>query len=200
MVKKRRGKFIVVDGCDGSGKTTVLEGLRNKFKQENTLITKEPGGTVFADKIRELILSDDAKNTDSLTMFNLFWASRSEHMNNKVIPALQKGIDVITDRFDSATFAYQIYGEKRKKLEDLFWQTRKLALGKFEPDLYIFLDLPPKETMRRIKRRGGKQNHFDKRAEEYHKRVRSGIKIFAKKVPSVIIDATKPREGVLEDA
>ncbi len=194
-----KGKLIVIDGCDGAGKTTVIESLKKILPKEKFSFTKEPGGTIFADKIRKLILSDEAKQTNPLTMFCLFWASRSEHLKNKIIPRISAGENVITDRFDSATYAYQIFGEKKRNWEKIFWEIRKLTLQSFKPDLYIFLDLPVEETLRRISERGGKQTHFDKRAGDYHRRVRAGLKKFAKQVPAVIIDATASKEKVLAD-
>ena len=190
-----RGKFIVVDGCEGAGKTTLLKALSEKSQPEKILITHEPGGTLFADKIRAVILSEEAKEAGAETQFCLMWAARAEHLKHKIIPALEKGITVISDRFDSSTFAYQIHGQKAKHLERLFWQTREISLRECKPDLYIFLDVEPKVGLTRIaknKKRGKLLDHFEKRSLDFHRRVRAGYKEFLKTVPHCIVNANRP--------
>src|SRR3989338_3519116 len=158
-----KGKFIVIDGGEGSGKTTILKWFAETPVGKKFLITHEPGGTDFADKIRTLVLSKEAARAPAETQFGLMWAARAEHLKHKIIPALKKGVNVISDRFDSSTFAYQIYGQEAKHLEKIFWQTREVFLRERKPDLYIFLDVEPEVGLERVAKRKEKQTHFDER-------------------------------------
>ena len=186
----------MIDGCEGAGKTAVLKWFAETPFGKKFLITHEPGGTEFADKIRALVLSKEAKEAGAETQFCLMWAARAEHLKKKIIPALAKGVNVISDRFDSSTFAYQIYGQEAKHLEKLFWLTREVFLRERKPDLYIFLDVEPKVGLKRVAKRKEKQTHFEKRPLVFHRRVREGYKEFFKTVPHVVIDATRPLEAV----
>lgn len=217
----KRGKFIVIDGGEGSGKTTILKWFAETPFGKKFLITHEPGGTEFADKIRALVLSKEAKEAGAETQFCLMWAARAEHLKKKIIPALAKGVSVISDRFDSSTYAYQIYpvreystvlpqgalrefsngvyGQKAKHLEKLFWQTREVFLRERKPDFYIFLDVEPKVGLQRVAGRKETKTHFDERKLDFHKRVRAGFLEFLKYVPRKIIDANQPIESVKTD-
>lgn len=194
-----RGKFIIIDGGEGSGKTTMIRALKDLFPNEDILVTHEPGGTPFADKIRELALSKEAADAGSETQFGLMWAARAEHLHRKIIPVLSAGTNVVCDRFDSSTFAYQIYGQENEQLKNLFWDTRKVYLGNFVPDIYIFMDVEPKTGLLRVKRRKEEKTHFDNRELDFHKRVRKGFFEFFKKVPHAVIDANQETEGVKSD-
>ena len=195
----KRGKFIVIDGGEGSGKTTILKWFAETPVGKNFLITHEPGGTNFADKIRALILSKEAKDAGAETQFGLMWAARAEHLKKKIIPALAKGVNVISDRFDSSTFAYQIYGQEAKHLERLFWQTREVFLRERKPDFYIFLDVKPEVGLARVASRKEKKAHFDERRLDFHRRVRTGFLEFLKNVPHKIIDANQSMKAVQDD-
>jgi dTMP kinase len=195
----RRGLFIVVDGGEGAGKTTVLKSFIEATPPGKFIMTHEPGGTPFADKIRELILSKDAAESGAETMFGLMWAARAEHLKNKIIPALERGVTVICDRFDSSTYAYQIVAQKSPRLKKLFWEMRKAYLRGVEPDLYIFFDVEPKIGLARVAERKGEKTHFDNRKLAFHQAVRKGFREFLKYVPHKIIDANKPLEEVKSD-
>ena len=195
----KRGKFIVIDGGEGSGKTTILKWFAETPVGKKFLITHEPGGTEFADKIRALVLSQEAKEAGAETQFCLMWAARADHLKNKIIPALAKGVSVISDRFDSSTFAYQIYGQEARHLEKLFWRTREVFLRERKPDLYIFLNVEPEVGLKRVAGRKEAKTHFDERALAFHQRVRAGFLGFLKNVPHKIIDANQPLEAVKID-
>lgn len=195
----KRGKFIVIDGGEGAGKTTLIKALAKRFSAKKILLTHEPGGTEFADKIRGLVLSKEAKEAGAETQFGLMWAARAEHLKHKIIPALAKGITVVSDRFDSSTFAYQIYGQEAKHLEKLFWRTREIFLRECKPDLYIFLDVLPEVGLKRVTGRKEAKTHFDERALAFHQRVRAGFLGFLKNVPHKAIDANRNLEIVQSD-
>ena len=194
-----KGKFIVIDGGEGSGKTTILKWFAETPFGKKFLITHEPGGTKFADKIRALALSEEATRAPAETQFGLMWAARAEHLKNKIIPALAKGVNVISDRFDSSTFAYQIYGQEAKHLGKLFWQTREVFLRQQKPDLYIFLDVEPEVGLKRVAGRKETKTHFDERRLDFHRRVRAGFLGFFKNVPHKIIDANQSMKAVQDD-
>jgi dTMP kinase len=194
---KAKGIFIVVDGGEGSGKSTLMKAAATAFPK--AVLTREPGGTPYAEEIRNLILGDSAKEADDNTLFSLFWAARAEHMKTKIKPALTKGKLVISDRFDCTTYAYQIAGRKQYQLENLFFDVREHFLGTFTPDLYIFLDLDPKVGMDRKRKGNAEWNHLDKRKIDFYKNVRKGYKKLATKVPAVFIDASRRLEDVQDE-
>ncbi len=175
--KDKKGFFVVVDGPDGAGKTSVAKEVVKRLGW-SAIYSKEPGGTPFSDKLREIILSEDAKLTDAKTQFALFWSARRDHLVNKVLPALDKGKIVIMDRFDSSTFAYQIVAHGNHDLEDLFWKMREVFLEGVEPDLYILLDVHPEEAQNRINNSKKEINHFDTMRLEFHEKVYEGLKRF----------------------
>lgn len=196
----KKGLFIVVDSGEGAGKTTQLERAQ-EFFGDSLVLTREPGGTPYAEEIRNLILkSPNASQADAKTLFALFWAARADHMKNKILPALQAGKTVISDRFDSSTFAYQIAAQGARDLEPLFWQIRKAFLADCTPDLYVYFDIDPVIGLARKNTQGGEElNHFEARKIEFHEKQREGCKEFMTHVPSVVIDASQSKEKVWED-
>lgn len=196
-IEQKRGKFIILEGGEGAGKSSQLKDLKEIYG-DKIIITREPGGTPYAEEIRNLILkSEHAGQADAKTHFALFWAGRADHMKNKIIPALESGINVISDRFDSSTFAYQIYGQEAIELKDFFWQMRDFYLNDIKPDMYIYLDVSAEEGLKR-KSFGSQDeiNHFDQRQVDFHNRMREGFVEFFKRVPSVIVDANPSKEEV----
>ena len=192
-----RGKFIVLDGGEGAGKTTVLAQVKDMFRSP-TLLTREPGGTAFAEEIRTLTNSDTYKHLSPESFFALIWAARADHVLSVIEPTLKQGTNVIVDRFDSSTYAYQLCGQEATHLEKLFWMMRDAFLKKTVPDLYILLDVDPGIGLARARQRPGARTHFDSRELSFHRRVRDGFKSFLSQVPHKVIDAGKPLEEVKE--
>src|ERR1044072_1925263 len=117
MPEVARGKFIVIDGNEGAGKTTLLKVAADIYG-DNILLTREIGGSPFAEEIRRQMFSTENGNqADARTQFNLAWAARADHFKNVIRPALDKGVNVISDRFDSSTWAYQLYAQDARDLE-----------------------------------------------------------------------------------
>lgn len=194
-------KFIVIDGIEGAGKSTQLEKLKEQWG-DAVVFTREPGGSPYAEEIRNVILkSPNASQADAITHFNLFWAARADHLKNTIIPALEAGKHVICDRFDSSTFAYQIYGKEQKELLELFDPMRKFVLRNVKPDMYILLDVEIETGLARKQKQSaeGKTdlNHFDHAALSFHRRMKEGFYEFMKKEPNhKVVDASKSFDEV----
>lgn len=195
----KKGTFIVIDGLGGAGKTTQIE-LLKKHLPADTIFTHEPGGTHRAEKIRTLLKEGDGAK-DPFSDFFLFWAARSEHVSAIIRPALETGKIVVSDRFDSSTFAMQVRGDERPDLENLFWECRKTVLGDCIPDHYIILSIDPERAHGRRDARGlaEGEDRFDERAESYQKRVSEGYKEFAKKMNGHIVESGRTPSEVDQD-
>ncbi len=196
----KKGLFIVVDSGEGAGKTSQLNKAKEIFG-DDLVLTREPGGSPYAEEIRNLILkSPNAAQADAKTLFGLFWAARADHLKNTIRPALEAGKIVITDRFDSSTFAYQIIAQGATELKDFFWQVREFYLADLKPDLYIYFDIDPVIGLARKNTQGGEElNHFEARKIDFHNALRAGYKEFISHVPHAVIDASQPIEKVWED-
>jgi len=168
------GKFIVVEGGDKSGKSTQID-LLKKFLENKGLelvLTREPGGkdSVIAEKIRSIILDKDHTEMDKRTELLLFLASRAQHVQEVIKPALAEGKIVLCDRFDSSTFAYQ--GVARHLDMEQIKQMNNWAKYGLEPDLFIYLDISPEQAEDR--RRDDKHDRLDRETKEFHEAVRQG--------------------------
>lgn len=190
-------KYVVFDGMDGSGKGTQMD-LLQRAVGDLAAFTREPGGTPFAEKIRDLVRNDPlAGKSTALNNFLLFWAAREELQHTLVAPTLEAGKHVFSDRGDSSTYAFQLWGEQHRELLGLFKTMRKHMLEKrHPPDLYIIFDLPADVARARVMMDAARErNHFDDRDLAYYERVREGFQSFAKNHPVEFIDATwKPAE------
>lgn len=173
-------QLIVLDGGEGTGKSSHTQALQRHY-EEDVVITREPGGSPYAEEIRRLILSPSAKDANAETMFGLFWAARAAHLKEIIRPALEDGKTVICDRFDSSTWAYQICGQEQRQLEELFFAMRKHYLGDIKP-VYLILDVPVLVGLQRARTRGGEVTHFDERDVDFHTRVRHGFRDFTRRL------------------
>ena len=167
-----KGRFITIDGVEGAGKSTQIDLICSYLQRKGIEVvrTREPGGTDVGEKIRSVLLDVDNQEMHSDTELLLMFSSRNELIQNKIIPALDNGSWVVSDRFTDASFAYQGGGrmldlERIAKLED--W-----VLGDFQPDLTLFLDISVEEGMTRIEARAAKDRiELEERA--FFERVRS---------------------------
>lgn len=194
-------KYVVLDGMDGSGKGTQIELLKKKLG-DSVVFTREPGGTPFAEEIRKLVRDNPLAGTSTpLNNFLLFWAAREELQHNLIVPALQSGKHVLSDRGDSSTFAYQLHGERNEELFSLFMRMRNRVFagsdGRRSPDLYIIFDTPAEVARERALRDAKRtKTHYDVRDIDYYRRVRDGFKKFAEYGMVKFIDAIRTQEEV----
>ncbi len=172
-----KGKFIVFEGPEGSGKSSCLNYLRERFSNRNNVIfTREPGGTKVGEEIRAVLMDKNNKNMSVLTELFLFCAARAEHVENLIMPALESKNHVISDRFDASTVAYQIFGRNRHEFSEIFNRINYLAKSGLEPDLTIYLDVDPSVgILRKRKSADGLITRFDEEEMEFHTRVRRGF-------------------------
>jgi len=172
-----RGKFIVFEGGDGSGKDTFIARLKEKYSSQNDFVfTRDPGGTELGESIRNLILSHTTKKISVRTEILAFHTARAELVASVIAPALEAGKNVISNRFELSAFAYQIYG--RQHLEHLpFMRTLSaFVIQDCVPDLCIFLDVPPPQAIARTHHRSEEPSRFDEESLAFHERVYGGYK------------------------
>ena len=196
------GKFIVIDGMDGSGKGTQLRLLQEKLVGKAGLFTREPGGAPRAEEIRQMILKTGGTASNPVCDFFLFWAARGSHVQDVVAPALTAGTHVLCDRYDSSTYAFQIFGEQSPDwLRAQFKQIRAGLPKEYLPSMYVVLDLPAEVAFgRRKKDQEQEKSKFDIKPLEYHKRVREGFKQFAVEFGSTkFVDANRTPEQMHEE-
>lgn len=191
--------FITFEGTEGSGKTTQLKKLAEHLG--TAVVTKEPGGTPSADRIRAILL-DTTSHLDPIAELFLFAASRRQHVIEVIRPALQAGNVVLCDRFTDATLAYQGFGrmlnlDQLRMLND--WATDSL-----HPDLTLVFDLPEELGLTRARSRNERATRDEGRFEaedlRFHRRVREGYLALATAEPErfVVIDATGSIDDVYE--
>ena len=195
-----KGLFITFEGPDGSGKTTVSTAVTERLQKEGyrVLYTREPGGIDIAEQIRSVIL--DPKNTtmDARTEALLYAAGRRQHLVEKVIPSIDSGITVISDRFVDSSLAYQGCG-RELGIEEVM-SINKFAIGDYMPDKTIYLDIDAETGLERIRRGRAYLDRLDQESREFHQRVFDGYQqVIAKYADRmIVIDASRPVEEVIE--
>ena len=194
--------FITFEGPEGSGKTSVIEGVRDYFTQQgyDILTTREPGGSNIAEAIRDIILSKENTEMDAHAEALLFAASRSQHFYEKVKPALEQGKLVLCDRFIDSSLAYQ--GHARGLGIDNVYEINKFGIKNAMPDLTIYIDVPAEVGLNRVFNNTRKVDRLDLETIEFHKLVCEGYKIIADRFQDriVSIDGTKAVEEVVKAA
>ena len=190
------GRFITFEGLDGSGKSTQLERVAARLERLGVphVVTREPGGTPFADLLRELFLRREAAQVDGVVELMLVFASRRQHLIEVIEPALAAGAVVLCDRFTDSTYAYQ--GGGRGVQPESIAQADRLATGARAPDRTLFFDLPPEEAQRR--RRGHAADRIDRESLAFYRRVHAAFRerIAAEPARFRVIDAAAPIEAV----
>ena len=194
----KRGKFIVIDGIDGSGKSTQVKMLKKKLGTR-AVFTHDPGGTPTGEAIRKILLGET--RLTPLSLFFLFLASRAALVEDMIAPALARGKNVISDRFDSSTYAYQVCASGHAEFRSLLRAFVKDGLKDAKPDAYIMLDSDPVLARKRLfSDRKKKLNAYDKKPLSYHRAVRAGFKKFRPSGGKVfIVNGDRTPEEVFKD-
>lgn len=197
----KRGKFIVFEGGEGSGKDTQIARLKELYSTRSDIVfTREPGGTNIGEQIRGILMSRDTHNMDVQAEMLLFLAARAQLIGEVIAPALQAGKHVICNRFGLSTIAYQIYGRERQQLQEPLGYLNSFVVGEHIPDATIFLDLDPRVGIARTQNRAGQATRFDAEEMAFHERVREGYKKHLGEFGTpYVIDADRPVEVVWAD-
>ena len=178
--------FITFEGLDGSGKSTQCKKLVSALesKGHRVVLTREPGGTALAEKIRNLLLENDGVS-DPLTEYLLFTAARVDHINKVIKPALEGGKIVICDRFYDSSVIYQgvLKGLDLAVMESVY----NTAIGDFKPDLTIFIDITPELAIERSSKRVGTENHYDNIRLEKLAKMREGYLNLCQRAKDVLV-------------
>ncbi|MGM0614458.1 MAG: dTMP kinase [Pseudomonadota bacterium] len=200
---KQRGRFITLEGGEGVGKSTNLQWVVEWLQQQGLTVisTREPGGTPRAEAIRELLL--DPAPTEPLSSDSellLMFAARAQHLNEKILPALEQGAWVVCDRFTDATYAYQ-GGGRGIEAERIATLERFVQHG-LQPDLTLLLDMPAEAGAQRVASRlsqsGGERDRFEREQQTFFNAVRHAYLQRAEQAPKrfAVIDAAQPLEAV----
>ena len=199
------GKFITFEGGEGSGKSTQAQLLADRLRGRGSdaVLTREPGGSPFAEQVRALILDPATAPHSALSEALLFYAARSDHLDTTIRPALAAGRWVICDRFSDSTRVYQgVAGGLAPAVLD---RLESMIVAPTRPDLTLILDLPADAGLSRAADRrranavaGTQADAYEKRDLAFHERLRAGYAAIAKAEPQrcVLVDGTKPPDVI----
>jgi dTMP kinase len=197
--------FVVFEGLDGSGKSSLMSALEKELtsKQLKVLRTREPGGTELGDQIREMILTKNGPAPTPRTELLLYEASRSQHVDQVIKPALKNNNWVLCDRFSASSVAFQAGG--REISEAWVERLNEFATDGLDPDLTILLDLSVGESRRRRNQRenqgGEAEDRIESEADSFHQRVRESFLQQAENSPKnwLVLDAALKPEQLIEN-
>ena len=169
---QKRGKFIVLEGGDGSGKSTNLAWIQQYLHQQGVHceIGREPGGTAIAEQLRQLILQPGHEPLDALSELLLLFAARNQHLTQKIEPTLASGTWYVCDRFTDSTYAYQAGGRGMPKSQVQVLE--QLVQGDMQPDCVFILDLSVEQRRQRLYERQG-TDRLEAQSNDFHERVRA---------------------------
>ncbi len=196
----KRGLFITFEGGEGSGKSSHIRSLKDFLEGEGRecVITREPGGTAISEKIRGLLLHEKAGEAmDALTELLLFSAARAQHVKELILPALEAGKTVVSDRFFDSSTAYQ--GAARSLDMGLVEELNGIASCGLKPDITVLLDIPVEVGLARAKGRdGGEADRMGSQKLEFYKAVREGFLRLADENPDrfLVVDSSGERSAV----
>ena len=194
------GRFISLEGIDGSGKSTQARLLAEALRARGyvVLLTREPGGSPGAEEIRRLLLEGNPDRWSPETEILLFTAARRDHMEKTIRPALERGEVVITDRFADSTRMYQ--GASRGERRALVDKLHDLMIG-IEPDLILLIDIDPATGLGRARARADLEQRFEHMGLEMQKKLRTGFLVIAAEHPTRfrVVEGARSTEAVSED-
>lgn len=196
--------FIVFEGLDGSGKTTLIKKLQAHLEVQGTTvcITREPGGAPLSEEIRKLLLRKDGDTPTAKTELLLYEACRAQHVEKIIQPALDRGEWVLCDRFTASTIAFQS-GGRELALNDIEWLNHFATSG-LEPQVTVLLDLSVNESLNRMQgresRTGQEQDRFESEPQAFHQAVRESYLNQAKKSQGwLLLDAGQSPEALFQN-
>ena len=196
-----KGLFITFEGGECSGKTTIIEELKSTLENKGyeVLVTREPGGSFIAEQIRKVLLDKENVGMSSECEALLYAASRIEHLKKTILPALEKGTIVISDRYLDSSLVYQGYA--RDLGVDNVLKLNMYALN-YMPDLTIFIDVKPEVALKRLSLRQGKVDRLDSESFSFHQMVYDAYLEIAKmyKERIKVVDGNKSLEEVTKNA
>jgi dTMP kinase len=194
------GRFLTIEGIEGVGKTTQVARLSEALSGRGIahVVTREPGGTPLAERIREIVLKSGDEVLPPTAELLLMFAARAVHLTNYMEPHLRAGRWVVCDRFTDATYAYQ--GGGRRLGEDPIRQLEAMVQGARRPDLTVLLDAPVAQALGRARQRnaGAVSDRFESERAEFFERVRAAYLARATAEPNriAVIDASQSADGV----
>ena len=198
-MNESRGKFITLEGTEGAGKSTNLTFICEWLDAQGIayVVTREPGGTDIGEKIRSVLLDSDNAGLVPMAELLLIFAARAQHLAEKICPALETGVWVVSDRFTDATYAYQ--GVARGLGDEVVGKLETLVQGDLRPDKTIVLDVPVDVGIERMIARG-KLDRFEVEKSDFFERVRSTYLHRASLSPEryAVVDASKSLDEVTE--
>ena len=200
MTLRSYPRFITLEGSEGAGKSTVLAALREVLADDarDTVVTREPGGTPLAEQIRGLLLDMHHEPPTTEAELLLVFAARAQHVRETILPALERGAWVISDRFTDASYAYQ--GAARGGDLDFIGELERRVVG-IAPGMTLLLDVPVAIGLQRARGRGA-TDRIEAEREDFFERVREGYLARAKADTARfrVIDATQPADVVAAQA
>ncbi|MDC7674859.1 dTMP kinase [Asticcacaulis machinosus] len=196
-----RGKFITFEGGEGAGKSTQVKILVKRLRDQGLEVvqTREPGGSPGAEALRDLLVKGDATRWSPVSEALMMYASRADHLEKVIRPALDRGAWVVCDRFADSTRAYQ--GAGGGISPEFIEQIDKAVVGDSQPDLVLIMDMPVEAGLARAKGRGGDEDRFEAKGLAFHERLRQGFLKRAAMAPEryKIIDADQSIELISSD-
>ena len=201
--QKNKPLFISFEGSEGSGKTTQIALLQDRFEKmgREVLVTREPGGTEIGEEIRHLLKYCPPEGSKMFpeTELLLFAASRAQLVRERIFPSLEAGKVVLCDRYLDSTTVYQ--GVARKISSDPVAMINRFAVGNVMPDLTIILDIPAELGFKRIETRSSDlPDRMEQESIDFYRAVRDGYLLLARSLPSrfVVVDGTQSKETVAQ--
>lgn len=194
------GLFVTFEGGEGAGKSTMIARAEQYFRSQGrqVIMTREPGGTRLAERIRELVLGPEHSELSAPSELLLVFAARAQHLSELIRPALQQGKVVLCDRFTDASWAYQ--GGGRGQPAEFIAALEQGVHGDLQPDLTLLLDLPVDEGLKRMQARG-EADRIEQESVAFFERVRTAYLQRARQYPGrmVVVDASQDIETVWAD-
>ena len=199
-----RGVFITFEGGEGCGKSTQAAVLKDALERSGrkVLLTREPGGTWLSEEIRALLKDQSKDPPCDRAETLLFLAARAQLVERVILPALERGEWVVSDRFSDSTLAYQGYG--RGLPLDLLAEANDFACRGLKPDITFLFDLTPEEAERRMREREAREHaradRIEREAADFHERIRRGFLTMAAAAPErfVVVDASASKDEIAE--